>query len=53
MLHYLYFSTVAASVSITAACHRSCFCCRHAIASVSNAIATVVSATAAITDEKR
>jgi uncharacterized protein (DUF2237 family) len=33
--------------------HRFCFCCCCTTASVSNAIATIISATAAITDKKR
>jgi hypothetical protein len=52
-LHCLYVSATAASVSVVTACHRFCFRCCCATASVSNAIATLVSATAAITDKKR
>jgi hypothetical protein len=52
-LRCLYVSTTAASVSVTAAHYCICFHRRHATASLSDAIATVVSAMATITDEKR
>jgi hypothetical protein len=52
-LRCLYVSTAAAFVSIAVACHRFCFRLRHATASISETINTVVYATAAITDEKR
>jgi hypothetical protein len=51
-LHCLYVSTAAASVSVAPTCHRFCFHCCRATASVSNAIVTVVSAMAAITGKK-
>ncbi len=52
LLRCLYLSTIAAFIFVAAVRHCFCFHCRRTTTSVFNIIATVVSATAAITDKK-